>query len=158
MRRALNLAMAGLATLILLTSCNLVPRGCTEAGAESGVFFSDIIHAFPGPAPAVVPTDAADEPVYRVLACAAEVCEEWVGRSSEGPWLQVLLEDLTAPTSLTASLTLTDTATGEIVFDASTSVDLMVVQPNGPQCPPTAFQGYVAATPDGTLVQVAVPL
>lgn len=155
MKRLPSVAVVGLAALTTLTSCDLIPRSCTEVGAESGVFFSDIVGAFPGSAPAG--TDAADEPSYRVLACAADVCEAWEGRPSEGPWLTVLLEDLTAPTSLTATLTVTDAATGEVVFDASTSVDLVVVQPNGPHCPPTAFQGYVAPTPGGTLVQMAVP-
>lgn len=158
--RRLPFAVAGLATLTLLTACH--SPMCTQATGIPGVWFDEIGNTFPGagqvsaePSENAPPT--GDEPAYRVVGCVRGGCEEWQGRASDGPWLQVVLLDLTGPTSVTATLTVTDVATGEVVFDASTSVDLHAYYPNGPGCDPTVFVGRVRPTPDGDLVAVPMP-
>jgi hypothetical protein len=103
--------------------------------------FTSIAAAFP------------DDSDYQVRACARDECVEWEGARDDPYFLQVVLADVSEPTSVTATLTLTSTvAPGEVVFDESTSVDLARYQPNGPGCKPTVYQGQVQVTAGGDLV------
>jgi hypothetical protein len=82
---------------------------------------------------------------------------DWLGdRDSILPVI-VPLTNVTGPTTVTARLTLTSaTDPTDVVFDASTSVGLVMFQPNGPGCEPTVYQGRVAVTTTGGLVPIVV--
>jgi hypothetical protein len=50
-----------------------------------------------------------------------------------------------------------DDSSGHQIFNATTDVQLHKVQPNGPDCPPTAYVGSVAATAAGQLEEQSSP-
>ena len=166
-KRQLALAVSGLASLTVLSACDLVSHGCTHKGGYSGLLFEDVGAVLSVPirmtTPAATPTEPAapspepaDGPTYRVVGCADGVCAEMQGASREElMWLHVILDDVTAPTTVTATLTVTDVETGDVVFDVSAPVDLVVWHPNGPWCPPTVFRARLQPTPEGKLLQVA---
>jgi hypothetical protein len=138
MRRSL-LPVLVVAVLPLTTGCRV--SVCGAAGADPGVGFTGIGNAFP---------DYHRQ--YHVRACVADECVDWTGIRSETYRLWVLL-DFTTPTTVTATLTLTSTVDPtDVVFDDSAQVGLIMVQPNGPRCEPTAYQGQVEVTRDGDLV------
>jgi len=158
----LALAVSGLA-LTALSACHLVSYGCPQAGGYSGVLFEDIGAALSVPArmPAVTPEPAsspepAEGPTYRAVGCADGVCAEVQGAYREDlMWLHVVLDGVTAPTTVTATLTVTDVGTGDVVLDVSTPAELVLWQPGDPRCSPAAYRARLQLTPEGKLVQVA---
>jgi hypothetical protein len=141
------LATAALA-LTLATGCGVInPPACTLVGAASGVMFE---------IPAALVPDAAAS--YRLRACADESCMEWDTHGGEPTMNGVALPSGDWPGLVTARLTITriDAATNaeEIILDASTSVEVTLYEPNGPDCEPHVFMGSVRATADGRLEAV----
>ena len=149
--RVSGLFGTGVSVLALLSACNLIdPPTCTLIGADSGVGFH-------------VPAELLAEPTgdYRLHACAGDSCIDWVARGGEMTGRTSPLPPRAGTGELIARLTVThaDSATGsdEVVFDASTSVELRLYEPNGPACEPHALQGSVRATVDGRLESLPRP-
>lgn len=94
--------------------------------------------------------------MYGIRGCADSECVEWQITRSDAYWLRVVLEDVTEPTSVIATLTVSDTVTGEVLFDASTPVDLIEYYPFGPECSEATFLAKVVPTPDGDLVPASL--
>lgn len=157
MRRALSLALVGLTTLTTLNACGWFSGGCPQGGGgAAGVIFHEVATIIPPPprmqaARGQTPT-MPRTPTYRITGCADSECVVWEISRSQEYWLRVVLEDVTGPTSVIATLTVIDTVTGAVAFDASTPVDLVEYYPYGPQCSDATFQAVVVPTPDGELV------
>jgi hypothetical protein len=138
------LAMAALA-LGLLTGCGLINQHhCTLIGTAPGVNFQVPV--------ALLPDTAAS---YHLRACADDSCRDWDTRGGEPAANGVALPSGNWPGTVTARLTIThiDPATSveQVVFDASTPVQVTLYSPNGPDCEPHVFAGGAEATTDGRL-------
>lgn len=138
------LAAAAL-VLTMLTGCGVInPPMCSLVDAIPGVNFH---------VPAALVPDAAAS--YRLRACADESCLEWDTDGGEPTINTVALPSGDWPGPVTARLTITHihaaTNVEEIVFDASTSVEVTLYEPNGPACEPHVFAGSARATADGHL-------
>ena len=125
----------------MLAGCT--EQGCTAIGATSGVAF-DLTRLL-----------ANQSGHVQVRACVEQTCIEHLASSSRWNKFPVNDSALTSPRSVTVQVVVTDH--GRSVFDSTSRVELHKLQPNGPNCPPTAFAASVAATPDGQLVQQPPP-
>ncbi len=140
-----RLLTAGASVLALLSGCDLMnPQMCTLSDAIPGVTID--VQA------ALLPNAAA---AYRLHACADESCMEWDTHGGEPTYVTVALPAGDWPGVVTARLSIThiDPATSveEVVFDATTSVEVKLYEPNGPGCEPHVFAGAAKATTDGRL-------
>ncbi|HEY5833149.1 hypothetical protein [Streptomyces sp.] len=111
-------------------------RACKDIGAESGVW--------------VQVTDPEPGVVYRV--CAGHVCGEGKegGRGSgpHGVFLWVHLPDSVGATQASVRFTATPDGSTRPTADERATVTLKKVQPNGPHCPPAAYQGGLTYSRD----------
>ena len=133
----------------LLTGCDVInPHACSLVGAIPGVSFE---------VPAALLPDAAAS--YHLRACADESCMDWDTHGGEPTLNGVALPSGDWPGVVTARLTIThiDPAKSveEVVFDASTSVEVTLYEPNGAGCEPHVFAGSARATTDGRLEAIA---
>ena len=138
------LATAALA-LGLLTGCDVTnPHACTLVGMAPGVSFQVPV--------ALLPNAAAS---YHLRACADDSCMDWDTHGGEPTANGVALPSGDWPGTVTARLTITHidpaTSVGQVVFDANTSVEVTLYEPNGPDCEPHVFAGSARATTDGRL-------
>src|SRR4051812_4647361 len=130
----------------MLAACT-TPHTCSLVGATSGVTFdlSQLLENQSGK--------------VHVRACVEQTCVKHV--ASSGRWNLVPVNDpaLTGPRSVEAHLVVTHIVTdnGRSTFDQTISLQLHKLQPNGPDCPPTAFAAAVALDSDGNLVQQPRP-
>lgn len=140
--RVLASAVAG-ASVLLLAACASAPgagRACTEIGASNGGSVR-IDPARVGALPATGPATAR--------VCVASTCDD-VRTSWEdiahglGSWF-VEVPSLSGPGPVALSVVVTD-ARGVRLVDARGSLTAREVRPNGPDCPPVAWQvqGVVA--------------
>ena len=83
----------------------------------------------------------------RITGCADDQCV--TEQDASVRFVFVRLDSVTSVRSVPARLTV-EAASG-VVFNATTTVTLYKVQPNGPRCRPTAYQGSVRTAADGTL-------
>jgi hypothetical protein len=140
-----RLVTTGASALALLTGCDLInPQTCTLIGAGPGVNFEVPAALFPNAAA-----------TYLLRACADQSCVEWNTHGGEPTFGTVGLPAGDWPGVVTARLTITHTDltrnVAEVVFDANTSVEVTLYEPNGPGCEPHVFTGAARATPDGRL-------
>jgi hypothetical protein len=120
--------LAPVLLVLALAGCDrLIPKRCDAVGAISGVAFD--LTAF---APTGTPT---------VVACLRGRCKPVT------PGIVDTVEDQT----LSAADPVPVTLTVDGVPRGSATVQLHKNQPNGPQCPPTAYFGTVRATAGGQL-------
>jgi hypothetical protein len=131
--------------LTLLTGCGVINRhACSLVGAIPGVSVE---------VPAALLPDAAA--FYRLRVCADDSCMDWDTHGGEPAGTGVALPSGHWPGAVTARLTIThiDPATSveQVVFDASTSVEVTLFEPNGPGCEPNVFAGSARATTEGHL-------
>jgi hypothetical protein len=127
-----------LALVLPLAGCGVdLPPSCTTVGALSGVAFD------------LSALRVGDGPVT-VEACVRQRCQPLpVGGSGFETFVQ---DDIRNTGPVPVRLTVTDARTGTVRSTATTLVPLHILQPNGPNCPPTAYQGNVHASADGQLV------
>jgi hypothetical protein len=140
MRFGANAPAALFVAAWMLTGCG---RACTDVGATSGVTF-DLTRLL-----------ANESGHVRVRACVERMCVHHVASSSRWNTFPVNDPALTSLKSVEVQMVVTDH--GRPMFDSTGQVQLHKLQPNGPDCPPTAFAAAVAATPDGRLVQQPRP-
>ena len=119
-------------------------KACNDVGATSGVTFD-------------VSQITADRTGHvHVRACVEGSCVTRIASATR--WNQVPVNDplIAGPGSVSVHLTITE-PNGRSIFDETTEIQLHILQPNGPDCPPTAYVAAVAATPDGQLAQLPKP-
>lgn len=121
----------------LLASCT---KACNSAGATSGVTF-DLRQIL-----------AHQQDRVRVRACVEDTCVTHTASPLRSGYVEVDDPAISGPATVSASLTVTDLS-GRPIFDATADAELQKIQPNGPDCPPTAYTALVTAAPDGQLVQ-----
>jgi hypothetical protein len=124
----------------MLTGCG---RACTDVGATSGVTF-DLTRLL-----------ANESGHVRVRACVDRTCVQHLASSSKWNTFPVNDPALTSLQSVEVRVVVTDH--GRSIFDSTGQAQLHKLQPNGPDCPPTAFAAAVAVTPDGRLMQQPRP-
>lgn len=119
-------------------------KACNDVGATSGVWF-DVSQI----------TANRTERVH-VRACVGESCVARIASATR--WNQFPVNDpaITGPGSVSVQLTITEVG-GRSIFDEASEIQLHILQPNGPDCPPTAYVAAVAVTTDGQLAQLPNP-
>jgi len=126
--------------VVLLAGCSK-ERACSLVGADSGVSFS------------IDPVLGGVKGTVRVHACVEDSCiTEKFGTHNASPRVFVPYPSATSAGTVDAVLTIEDSS-GHTVFDGTATALLHINQPNGPDCPPTAYQASVTATESGTLEQ-----
>jgi hypothetical protein len=125
----------------LLAGCS-GQHACTAIGATSGVTFdlSALLAKVNGPLAAHF--------------CVASVCTDQQVLPGTTPFVRVDDPSLTSTAAVLVQLKAIDNA-GAVVFDSSAIVTPRLFQPNGPNCPPTAYGASVSATRAGRLQQTA---
>jgi hypothetical protein len=130
-------------TAFLLTACHMngqeAGHPCSLVGAESGirVVYERALRGHPGR--------------LTVKACAGGECQTVDAvDASHQPLLIVGGHQVKDATPVPVRVTVVD-QTGREVFQGHTRVTPHKVQPNGPDCPPTAWVGSVVATGRHTL-------
>lgn len=142
MRCRTRTAAAALLTVCLLVGCTR--RACSDIGATSGVTF-DLSQILANRAGHV-----------HVRACVEGSCVTRLASADRWNYVPVNVPSITGPRSVSVQLTVTDFG-GRSIFDSTGDVRLHMFQPNGPDCPPTAYAAAVAATPEGQLEQLPRP-
>jgi len=91
-----------------------------------------------------------------VRACVEESCVARIASATR--WNQILVNDpaIIDPGSVSVHRIITEVG-GRSIFDETSEVQLHILQPNGPDCPPTAYVAAVAAATDGQLAQLPSP-
>jgi hypothetical protein len=130
-----------MAGVVALSGCGAGPGGgnhpCTLIGAVSGgtIALDDL--------PAALRTG-------RATACLDQTCTT---KDLDASMSVLFVQDdsLTSARMVTVHLTIIDAVIGKVLFDDQLSAPARVVTPNGPSCPPTAYQIGVRARADGSL-------
>ena len=130
--------------LFFPASCELSGRTCSAAGAMSGASFilDQIVDDAPGP--------------FYVHACVGGYCATDTINPQQGT--QLTVDDPLVPParSVIVELQIQDPSK-RTIFDATKTIQLHRIQPNGASCPPTAYVASVVATSDGRLEQLPSP-
>jgi hypothetical protein len=123
--------------MILMLACLACHKDlmCTAIGAEPGVSFN---------LAGVLSEDPVD-----VEVCVESTCVH--RRASLGQWRTIFVQDqtLTRPTGVPVRVTIKRRGSDSTILEDTTTVQLYQIQPNGPDCPPTVYQGAVDVRADG---------
>ena len=123
---------------VTLVSC--AGGDCTNIGAPSTITV-DLTGAVAG----------LGGPV-RARLCVGDVCRSrWRSDAARLDWLDVDDPVIADEGPVDVSLVI-ESGTGEVAFEADTTVALRRMQPNGPDCDPTKYAAVLATTEAGVLV------
>lgn len=119
---------------LVLASCT-PPQACTEIGASNGV--------------GVIVGKEVVAPTWKAQVCLGDHCalsetvvgEEFAAGGMDQTFVELEAIDSTEPVRIEARLLDGDGAT--LRGPVTVTVTPVVVQPNGPECPPTAYQAEV---------------
>ena len=130
--------MKAVALLALLVSACVAchdDQACGAVGAESGVAFDLSV---------VLPQYLVD-----VTACVENTCVHDRTSTERSTSISVQDSTLTGPAIVPVSVTITGFTKTTAAMKDSTTVQLHEVRPNGPDCPPLAYQANVDMSADG---------
>lgn len=141
--RASGSALLGL----LLGGCGgLRATSCTDIGANSGIAFEfdEVLAAHPGES-------------LQVEACVEDTCDTLeVGRHKPQHGLMLGQDLVTDDSPVPITLTVTNRQ-GDTVYEGGLTANPVKLQPNGPDCPPTAWSAQVFASGTHGLRQIGQP-